>query len=244
MAYAGGVIAGAEPFARSLRLLEGVQPGGVMSVDTETDGFSVRQGARATVVSMAWRSADGVGHSVAFPFGQGEGRHQIWAPPGTWELVLEKLAMSRLVMFHAHFDHPILEAGTRRAPGVDLGPNVEWCGMVGERAIIGGPTGGLKPTAERNNLLGGGERDGEEAIARYMVEHHLDKGDLHRVPWPVIQPYARIDAVLAYRLFEHHQVQLPLLSPEVRARVEAKMSALRAKLSNGNVQIDMAIDAA
>ena len=232
MAYASEVITGTEaPFAKSLRLLESVRDGSLMSVDTESNGFSARLGARITVVSMAWRSSDGVGHAIALPFGQGSGGEKIWAPAGAWELVLEKLAMSMLVMFHSHFDHGMLRAGTMRQPGLDLGAQLHWDGMVAEKIIVGRATGGLKTTAERYNLTGGNERDGEEAIEGWLRARNMDKGDMHKVPWHVMQPYARTDAVLTLRLYEEQQTRLLALSPWVRAQVEAKMSALREKMT-------------
>ena len=223
-------------------LLDSLQPGEVVGVDTETNGFSPRLGARVTVVSMAWRSPDGVGHSLALPFGQGEGREQVWAPEGAWEMVLEKLAMSRLAMFHAYFDHGMLRAGTNRSEGADLGAQVEWCGMVAEKAIVGGASGGLKTTGERYDLIGGREREGESKILAWLEEHHMDRGDIHRIPWPIISPYARFDAILAFRLYEAQQSRLLLSPPALQAQVAAKMAALKEKLASGvRVEIDMAV---
>jgi len=220
-----------ELFAKSLKLLDSLDGGKVVSVDTESSGFSARLGARVTVVSMAWRDDEGVGHSLALPFGQGEGRERISASREAWSMVLAKLSVSTLVMFNSHFDHGMLQAGTERDEGLDLGHRVHWDSMVAEKAIVGGSTGGLKATAERYSLTGGNERESEMAIGRWLDQNGMTKGDLHRVPWRVMQPYSRIDAVLTLRLYEAQSALLETLPQAVRTQVEARMQALRVKLA-------------
>ena len=213
-----------------------------MSVDTETNGFSPRLGARVTVVSLAWRADDGVGHALALPFGQGWDRDKIWASAAAWGLLMEKLARNRLVMFNAPFDHRMLRAGTQRDAGIDLGTQIHWDGMVAEKILVGGSSGGLKAAAERYNLTGGSERDGEEVIIRWLRERGLNKGDIHKVPWNVIQPYARNDAVMPLLLYEAQMTRLAGLPEAVRQRVEAKMNVLREKLGGGRpIEIDMTL---
>jgi hypothetical protein len=242
VAYLSEVVGTEEAFEKSLRLLESAPRGGLMSVDTETNGFSPRLGARVTLVSLAWRDQERVGHAVALPFGQGQGREQIWATREAWMLVMEKLSVNDLVMFNAPFDHRMLRAGTQRDMGMDLGRQVHWCTLEAEKVLIGGSTGGLKATGERYQLTGGTERDGETVILNWLRAHGLGKGDIHKVPWGVIQPYARNDAVMPLLLYEAQQAQLAQLPESVRARVEAKMKVLRKKLSGEpQIEIDLTV---
>jgi hypothetical protein len=176
---------------------------------------------------MAWRESDGKGHAIALPFGQGQGREKVWASEGAWALVLEALAKRDLVMFNSHFDRGMLKAGTGRDGGADLAHRIHWDGLVAEKVLIGGSTGGLKETAERYGLTGGGEREGEEALMRWLFARGMGRGDMHKVPWPVMRPYARQDAVLTLRLYEAQQQRLAQMPPGVVAKVEAKMRALR-----------------
>lgn len=231
-----------EAFEKSVHLLESAPVGSVMAVDTETNGFSVRLGARVTVVSVAWRASDGVGHALALPFGQGQGSEKLWAPTSAWELLMEKLRLNDLVMFHAHFDHGMLRAGNMRDRGIDLGAQVHWDGMVAEKIMAGGASGGLKPTGERYGVSGGGERDDEEVMTRWLGKRGMGKGDIHKVPWHIIHPYARTDAVLTLTVCEAQKARLALMSPSVQAAVEAKMNALRLKLGGtAEVELDMEV---
>jgi len=144
----------------------------VVALDTEGSGLHIDDGARVSIVSLAWMlpESDQIETRV-FPFNQGVTE---WKPEWTgqlglfddvavnldsdeWRCLLGWLADRNLVMHNANHDCPQMRAGVAREDGdwagLELSPNVVWDTMLVCREIWPVESVGLKATAVRLGLL-------------------------------------------------------------------------------------------
>ena len=182
-----------------------------------------------TVVSFAWPVDQGVANS-----GKKEdtGYATMWPDADNlseaeWRALLEWLSLvgaeHGLVYHHAKFDLHILEAGSRRWPGIGacLDQYTVWdtqnvCSLIYPtsplvpRHTTDGlkylPTTSLKPTAA--HLWGEHETDEQDVIKRYLRKHKLPTGRWDLMPWDVISKYAEEDARKTIRLMWKQQFDI------------------------------------
>lgn len=224
--------------------------------DTETSGLFCDDGARLSVVSVAWWGseeeieaglADSNGVvSYAFPFDQGEttgkspvAQMDLFNDPdelnldeAEWDYLLMWLGRQVLVAHNAKFDLHHTRSGTRSWSGVDLEDRVYWCTMVAQSVIDPIGSQALKEVAERLRLEGdgveGGERDKEMAVKSYL-KGQRKKGNKSRydlVPWDILGPYAAKDAVLCLLLWRWQQERCDMGRANVE-RVLFKIEVMR-----------------
>lgn len=210
-----------------------------VAVDTETSGLYVDDGARVSVVSVAYRDGDEL-IQQAFPFDQGP----LPGKPGInaslfdevyvgenldkldWSYLLNWLRRQRLVFHKAKFDLHILATGHRIwGAGVDLSRRVAWDTKLGAWVLDPTENSSLKPTAER--LWGKGERDNEAAVKNYLKKAKLPTGRYDLVPWEIIGPYAASDAGQTLRLFEYQQERLETGDGHLRRFIEQELEISR-----------------
>lgn len=226
-----------------------------IAVDTETSGLHpddhvqpvTSQSGRCAVsaVSVAWMDGDRC-VTLAWPFDQGirdkldQGSLlELMAddpnlPKEQWTALLDWLDGRRLVFHNAKFDLAMLRTGTRDWTGRDLEGSYVWDTALGAHILWPRHAIGLKPTAERLGLTGGGERDTEQALKDWIKGAKLGKGigtkdnpryDL--VPWNIMGPYAAGDTELTIRLY-HLQQELLDAGEAMRSRVEREIALSRA----------------
>lgn len=191
-----------------------------VAVDTETSGLHTDDGCRTSTVSVAWFDGDSV-ISHAFPFNQGpkgkSDQDSLLDGDGhnldkhEWQSLLGWLGKQRLGNQNMKFDLHMLRVGTDHWAGIDLEPQTVWDTMLASKELDPMEPTSLKPTAERLKLLGGGERDEEQAIKEYLkwyakthkVKYSQIQGRYDLVPWEIMSKYAAKDAVLALLLWRH-----------------------------------------
>lgn len=191
--------------------------GRIVAVDTESSGLHPDDGARLSVISLAWEANDGQIEAIALPFDQGLGDK---VPNQTislfdqdpnlggvaWCEVLEWLSQQRLVMFNAKHDLHILQAGTRQWPGADLAHALAWDCMIAEWVMEPGQSVSLQNTAQRHVGEGKGDAPLKEWLRKHAPKGMRNRYDL--VPWEIMESYARIDAELTLRVFLAQQHKL------------------------------------
>lgn len=193
----------------------------VVAVDTETSGLHVDDGCRTSAVSVAWEDPEqGTITAVAFPFDQGtigkaEGSQGDLLErdenlgESEWKYLIDWLEAQWLVNQNIKFDLHMLRVGTRHFAGRCLEHRVIGDTMLNSKELDPLHPTSLKPTAERLGLMGGGERDEEEAIKSWLKAYakrtktrYSDiRGRYDLIPWDVLGPYAAKDAELALRLY-------------------------------------------
>lgn len=196
-----------------------------VALDTEASGLFVDDGARCSVVSVAWRDGEAI-RSLVFPFDQGDdtwlgrktGLPKRYMGPSlfdvpapnleldAWRHLTDWLRRQRLVYHNSKYDQHIMRAGLRgieSETGAPLGRQYLWDTMVVAPLFWPLESVGLKRIAHR--LWGI-----EETSAERDVQHWLDlycgkRGDRRYdlVPWQLMEPYAAQDAALTLRLYEH-----------------------------------------
>ena len=179
----------------------------IVAVDTET----------TAVVSIAWQNANGQIESAAYPFDQGP-RDKPEATPtlfdgddpnldeGDWHTLMQWLSERQLIMHNAKFDLHMLRHGTRHWQGHELETNLNWDTMIAQSVLDPHESQALKTTATR---LWGEDQADEKRILDAALRNA--KGPKYRydlLPWETIEPYARKDAELTYRLWQHQQQRL------------------------------------
>jgi DNA polymerase I-like protein with 3'-5' exonuclease and polymerase domains len=189
----------------------------LVAVDTETSGLFVDDGARVSIVSVAWREsgqprlAAGI-VSHAFPFDQGRYAEKTGTTESAfdidynleqseWAFLLQWLTKQKIVMHNAKFDLHMMRTGTRHWEGVDLVNQVVWDTQVTHNLFEPLLTSSLKPTSAR--LFGEGvvqeSRDIQNAL-RKQGTGLTKRYDL--VDWSIVGPYAAQDTALTLRLYE------------------------------------------
>jgi DNA polymerase I-like protein with 3'-5' exonuclease and polymerase domains len=194
-----------------------------VAVDTETSGLFVDDGARVSIVSVAWRESGqprlGAGIvTYAFPFDQGRYAEKTGTTESAfdvdynldqteWEFLLQWLTKHNLIMHNAKFDLHMLRTGTRHWTGVNLVDQVIWDTQVTHNLFEPLLTSSLKPTSAR--LFGEDvvqeSRDIQNAL-RKQGTGLTKRYDL--VDWSIVGPYAAQDTALTLRLYEWQQRRL------------------------------------
>ncbi len=211
-----------------------------MAVDCETSGLFVDDGARLSVVSVAWFEDGGRIRSAAWPFDQGI-RDKVDMgtllfeddpnlPEAEWWALLDWLKAQRLVNQNLKFDLHHLRTGTRAWPGDDLVDSAYWCTMVASKMLWPTEPTSLKPTSERLGLTGGDERAEEQKLKAALEsanKRHRQGKRYDLLDWSEIREYAVKDAELALRLWAY---QLALFDEGVASHkaMEFKMDVMRA----------------
>lgn len=211
---------------------------GLVSFDTEGSGLHPDDGARVSVVSVAWREG-GVLQSAAFPFDQGPlsdkpglrpKKGAILLEPGSdddpnlgpdeYNAILGWLDDKRLIIANAAYDLKMARLGGLRGweddTLWDLKDAVEWDTMLASWILWPLQRMALKRTMERLFGLSEGDDEREFAATRKRVNPQYGPGLLKRydIPhWADITGYAVKDAEQALRL---HEVQIALFAAEER----------------------------
>lgn len=179
----------------------------VVAIDTEGSGLHVDDGARVSLVSLAWLEDDEV-KSLALPFGQGDvGTLFGYADRGPWEWLelCEWLQQRQLVAHNAPHDILQLEAGTVTGyAGVDLLEQLVGDTMLNAWVLEPQADIGLDKVSER--LFGVGK---DQAINEWFKKSGKKRKPMARggakrydlVPIDVIGGYASTDAELALRVW-------------------------------------------
>lgn len=185
-------------------------PGRVSSLlafDVETSGTAPDDGSRVSVISLAFR-LDGEGpdfpmHNYAYPFGQGPAGEEVNLGAGEWRACLDwirAVGQTRgLVGHNANFDVIQLRAGAKPGyAGEDFNDLVVFDTMAAADRMFPGQSKALKAIAVR---LFGEDADAEQqALRPHLGPKTNPRYD--RVPWEVMQPYARRDTELTLQLLE------------------------------------------
>lgn len=197
--------------------------GQIVAVDTESSGLHPDDGARISVVSMAWD-----GGSLAVPFDQG---YDTWLgsknvtlrrPVGAtlfdesypnleendWRYLVNWLKDQCLVWHNSKHDMLLFNAGLRGRPdlGVDLGSSYTWDTMVVCPLLWPNQLVGLEAVSTR--LWGSSGKAGEaDRIgawkSKFLTSESRGRYDV--IPPDLILSYAAKDAELTYRLFRVQQ---------------------------------------
>ena len=197
---------------------------GAVMFDTETSGLHPDDGARVSVVSLAFplnRESSEVSEvtpdslvqgkpqgdlrryvSAAFPFGQGPDDDHHALSKEHWDYLLHWLdtAGGGLVGHNVKFDLIQMNGKSIHGfPGRDLTDRALYDTMVGQFELTPTYSVALKKIAAR---MWGEDADSEQ---RALQPHLGSKSNprFDRVPWEVMFPYARRDAELTAALFEH-----------------------------------------
>lgn len=196
---------------------------GPVMFDTETDGLHPDDGARVSVISLAFRVEDeDQPVSVAYPFGQGpdpeakffdklpddeewRGKHDLGQR--AWRHLTRWLnsAGAGLVGHNIKFD--ILQMNGQAVPGypgVDLTERVLFDTMVMAAEVW--PRGPLALKKIATQLWGLDADEEQRALAPYLGRKTDPRFD--QVPWPVMFEYARRDAELTMMVFEQMATEL------------------------------------
>jgi DNA polymerase I-like protein with 3'-5' exonuclease and polymerase domains len=187
----------------------------LVAFDTEASGLHVDEGARVSVVSVAWFEGDEVVSQV-FPFDQGmldkpgaSGQCSLFddAPNlgvEEWHELCQWLSCQRLTAHNIKYDLHIMQAGLRVwGAGIDLSRNVVWDTMVVNPIVFPNQSVGLKATAER--LWGEQETEPQRRLDQWLRKNR-HRYDL--APWDLLGPYAAKDAEQGIRLQRHQQAMI------------------------------------
>lgn len=188
--------------------------GMVVAYDTETSGLFTDEGARLSVVTLAWGDSDEP-ETRCFPFDQGvldktdakgvqAGLFDAAPNLGIaeWDELVAWLLRQKLVAHNIKFDLHMMRAGHRLwGRGVDLSGRIVWDTLVANPIVFPGTSPALKPTAER--LWGETERDDERRLRQWLRKHKDARGNprYDLAPWDLIAPYATRDAHQCIRLY-------------------------------------------
>jgi hypothetical protein len=153
--------------------------------------------------------------------------------PAAWDHLLRWLSRQYLTMHHKKYDCLMFCAGQRGRPdaryttdvgtqpwdggAIDLMPITHWDTQLAQSVLDPGEPTSLKPTSVRLHLgaqIGiedGAEADEAEALAPWKGPRTDPRFDL--IPWSILGPYSRTDAVLTLLLAEHNHARLDQSSP-------------------------------
>jgi DNA polymerase I-like protein with 3'-5' exonuclease and polymerase domains len=201
---------------------------GLVDFDTETSGLHPDDGARVSVVSVAWVEWQGdepVIRYVAWPFAQGkqgkpeddgvrdlfsggeDGEGDVNLDKREWEALVEWLARAGcgLSGHNVKFDVPMVRAGvdglregTIGWTGPDLTERVLWDTQVAAKELWPLLPTGLKGPGSVSHRLFGHEDTEKQALKAHLGPQTNPRYDL--VPWGTMEPYAEVDALLTCRV--------------------------------------------
>ncbi|WIC89809.1 DNA polymerase I [Gordonia phage Sapo] len=190
----------------SLALPEPEEVEDLVDFDTETSGLHCDDGARVSVVSLAYRQPDGVLYAAAWPFGQGghpkatEGQEQVFdLGSDEWEFLLDWLSRAGggLCGHNVAFDLQLLRGGSKQGyQGRNLTSRFVWDTQVVAKELWPTRKTGLKPLAV--NFFAEDADAEQQALKPWLGPKTNPRYDL--VPWEVMRPYALKDAVYTNRL--------------------------------------------
>lgn len=192
----------------------------LVAVDTEGSGLHPDDGARLSIVQLAWD-----GGSLVLPFDQGaytwlgpkawprKFKPSLWDESdmnygmAEWEQLVEWLIAQRLIFHNAKHDLTQFAAGLRNHPetGIDLSPSYWWDSMVVAPLLWPNERVSLDHIAQVQFGIG------KEHVASLKAwrDKNLgkDKGRYDLIPPDLMIPYAKQDPEITLRLF-HEQVEL------------------------------------
>jgi DNA polymerase I len=234
-----------------------------IAVDTEASGLFTDDGARLSVVSIAWREySDDDIETRVYMFDQGE---DTWIGPklaqtrkkqpvqpdlfgnnqpdnlqlDEWLTLTRWLSRQRIVMHNAKYDLHILNAGLRGiGEGIDLQDQLIWDTMVTCPVLWPEHSAALKNTAQR--LWGVQEREEERAVKRWLNATFPNRAPRYDcLPADLMVPYAGQDAELTLRLYERQQQDLEEDSRLAhRAKQETRLALLLYRMERRGVGWD------
>lgn len=177
----------------------------LLAFDVETSGLAPDDGSRVSVVSLAFRlDGDPTLHNFAYPFGQGPDDDLVDLGPFEWDALLNWMhyagAHTGLVGHNANFDVIHLLAGANPGySGSNFNDLVVFDTMAAAERVWPLESRALKSIAVR---LFGEDADAEkQALKPYLGPKTNARFD--RVPWPIMEPYARRDTELTLLLTEY-----------------------------------------
>lgn len=189
--------------------------------DTEASGLFVDEGARVSIVSLAWFNDDDEMERRIFPFDQG-----VLDKPNTgglsaglfdgapnlgkdeWDDLCHWLLCQNLTAHNIKYDLHIMRAGHRVwGEGVDLSNRIKWCTLVTSGICF--PTKPIALKSIAKMLWGESEGELERRLKLWLNKHKVKdrfgkrqpRYDL--APWDLVGPYASLDADQGIRLYQH-----------------------------------------
>ncbi|QOC55741.1 DNA polymerase I [Gordonia phage Archimedes] len=209
----------------------------LVDYDTETSGLHGDDGARVSVISLAWREPDGTIYAGAWPFGQG-GHPKSEEPVADigsreWRFLLDWLAQAGggLSGHNIAFDLQMLVAGqTNDTYTRNLTGRFRWDTQVVAKELWPKEPTGLKPVAVR---LFAEDADAEQqALGPWLGPKTKPRYDL--VPWSVMKPYALNDAIYT-NMLRWHQANLIdegyLGTRHIKAQLDVTRALVRMQLA-------------
>lgn len=210
---------------------------GVVAFDTETSGLHPDDGARVSVVSLAWE-----GGALALPFGQGpsqQDRQDLgWAE---WDRLIEWMSRQDLVAHNAKFDLAMMRAGAKAGyPGIDLVDRIVWDTQIVSPLIWPHESSALKETASR--LWGIEQADEQEVVKQALKSNPVGQRKRYDLlAWDVIGPYAVKDAELTLRLYRQQVTEIGLRDDLVDlVAMEIELMRTLTKMEQRGVGFDVA----
>lgn len=194
--------------------------------DTEASGLFVDEGARVSVVSLAWYDEHDEIERRVFPFDQG-----VLDKPNTgglsaglfdgapnlgkdeWDDLCHWLLRQSLTAHNIKYDLHIMRAGHRVwGEGVDLSNRIKWCTLVTSGICF--PTQSIALKSIAKGLWGEDEGEPERRLKKWLAKHKVKdrfgksqpRYDL--APWDLIGPYASLDADQGIRLHQHQMAMI------------------------------------
>ncbi len=204
--------------------------------DVESSGLHPDDGATVSTIAVAYREG-GVLQAWAFPFDQGPVSDKVRKaslfdeqdsegnlPEQEWRALMAWLARQALVAHNAKFDLLMTQAGTRQWVGADLSDNVVWDTELASWVLDPLAGKGLDDNAERHLHDDSKERT-RKALKPYLGPVSNPRYDL--VPIGVMSEYARSDALLEYRLWEHQQQRLNSGEDHLRPIIQHELDVMQ-----------------
>lgn len=203
---------------------------GVVALDTEGSGLHVDDGARVSLVTLAWLDSDEEIQRMALPFGQGDsGTLFGYADLGgaAWVELMEWAGEQRLVMHNAPHDILQLEAGTVTGyGGTDLLGSLEGDTMLNAWVLEPASDIGLDKVGER--LFGIGK---DQVLGEWLKKQKgKGKGKSKRydlAPMEIIEEYACTDAELTLRIWQTQQQWMEETESWARPIIQHEMEVQR-----------------
>ena len=201
----------------------------LVALDTEASGLHVDDGARISVISIAWKTESGKIEARAFPFDQGTSTKfpmqiSLFAknfnlPEEDWDELMIWLSKQKLVMHNAYYDLQILRAGHREwKKGHDFLDNVVWDTMIGSWVLEPKESRSLDANGERHFDLQ--KVDIKAELARVRKRYDL-------IEWEIMEPYALQDAILTLRLYYRQQQMVEGKYADLAGEIDWEMRVLR-----------------
>lgn len=223
-----------------------------VALDCESSGLYPDDHARVSVVSAAWRDANGVIVGWAAPFDQGvrdklpNGQASLFEQDdpnlgeAEWTELLEWASTRERLVFHnALYDVLMLGVGTRHRAGRDLLSRFHWDTMLASRVLDPLESASLDACATRAGLGGKVTKDLKDALKRNPVGLRK-RYDL--IPWSDMEEYATADAELTLGLYYSQVATLELSDPEgkrAQAQREFDLMGVLLKLERRGLGYDV-----